>query len=477
MVLRNFLWEYSGRLLTIVVGIIITGVLSRILSPTDYGIMGLVMAVSGIASMFLEFGFGSAIVQKNDITNKQLSTIFYLNSLVGLFIYCILFLSAPYISEFYNVEELTIILRTVTITFVINPLNLVPSALIQKQMLFKQQAVRNIFTTILIGSLAIWLAYNGWGVWSLVFQSLLGAIIGLIINFMITRWKPTLYFKIGSLYSIFRYSSYLFLSSLINNVYSKFDIFLIGKVFSLSTLGQYSRAQGFEGMVRGVSSSSLLSVLFPYFSKNQDNESLLLEQWKKYFNIICFVYFLIMGFSFISAKIIFLIFFGDQWLEASDYFKLISLIGFVYPLSSLALSIIEARGYSKVFFHVEVLKKIVIFPCFLIAYYYGIKYFLVSLIFSYFIGFILNLIYLKKALNYNIKASLIDLSKYIFIISSFLLSLSFLNYNYFLNSTNIIVVTMVNGFFLFFYLLSTTIFQPTTINLLWKLLNSNILKK
>jgi len=477
MVLKNFLWEYSGRLITIGTGLIITAILSRLLSPADYGVMGLVMAVSGIARMFLEFGFGSAIVQKGDINNQQLSTIFFLNTGMGLVIYGILFSFAPLVSRFYEIPELTFILRVGAITFLLSPLNLVPSALIQKRMLFKQQATRNIFVTIIIGSFAIFLAYKGWGVWSLVFQSLLGAFLGLLINLGITKWNPILYFKISCLRSIFGYSSFLFLSSLINNVYNKFDIFLIGKLFTLSTLGQYSRAQSFEGMVRGISSSSLLTVLFPYFSKNKDNESLLIVQWKKFFNVICFAYFLIMGFSFISAKFIFLLFFGNQWLEASDYFKLISLIGFVYPLSSLALSIIEARGHSKVFFQVEVLKKIVTFPCFLIAYYYGIKYFLLSLVFSYFIGFLLNLIFLKKALKFNLKESLIDLTKYIVIVSSFLLSLSILNYDYFLNSTDVIVVATVNGSFLLFYLLSAKVFHPTTINLIYKLLISLTYRK
>ena len=463
MILKNFIWDYSGRLLTMVVSLGITGTLSRILSPSDFGLMGLVMAVSGVAGMFLDFGFSSAIIQKSDIATEELSTIFYLNFAVGIFVYCVIYLSSPYIANYYNSINLANLLKVSALVFLFIPINLVPSALIQKQMLFKQQAIRNMIVTIFIGFCTIWLAFNGWGIWSLVFQSLLGVIFSIIINIMITKWRPTFYFNLLGIKSIFKYSIFMFLSSILNNVFTKFDIFFIGKVFNLPILGQYTRAQGFDAIVRGVSSSSLLSVLFPYFSRIQHNDDLVRKQWERFFNLICFTFFLFMGWAFISSKVIFIIIFGEKWLIASYYFKIITLIGFVYPLSSLALGIMEAKGQSQDFLRVEVLKKMVIFPCFIVAYFYGITWFLISLILSYSIALVLNLIFLKRSINYNIYNTILELIKYIVIFGLFLLIAYLINFDKITNNSNIVLVLIINTIFTLYYMIAVYLVQPSTL--------------
>ncbi len=422
--------------------------------------MGLVMAVTAVANIFQDFGFSSAIVQKSDISNEQMSTIFYLNWGVGALLFICIFFIAPSIAQYYHQSTLISILRVSAITFLISPINLVPAAIIQKKMLFKQQALRNLVVSTIIGAIAIGMAYSGWGVWTLVFQGVLGAIAGLIINLIITRWQPKLYINLKGIQNIFSYSSYLFLSGFLNTIFIKVDVFLIGKVFSMSTLGQYSRAQGMDNMVRNISSSSLLSVLFPYFSKIQDNDELLENQWDKYFNLICFSYFLLSGISIICAKFVFTFLFGIQWGEAADYFKIITISGAIYPLSALALSIIQAKGNSKAFFYVEILKKIVMLPCFLVAYYHNIYSFLYALTIAYFIMFLLNLYYLSKSISISIAKFTLYFFQYFFIASLFFLIVTMFDYYYWLDSTNIWIVSLVSLVFLLYFLGSVHYLKP-----------------
>lgn len=476
MILKNFLWDYSGRLGSMVANLFVAGVLSRILSPDDYGIMGLVMAVTGVASIFQDFGFSSAIVQKNDIDNRQLSTIFFLNWFVGVFIFILIYAIAPWIAIYYKQDILIPILRVSALIFLISPLNLVPSALIQKRMLFKEQAIRNILTTIAIGILSISLALRGWGIWSLVLQSILSTILSLFINLWITKWRPFFFLNIGGISHVFKYSSYLFLSGLINTLYTKIDVFLIGKVFSLGLLGQYTKAQSMDNMVKTISSSSILGVLFPYFSKIQDDELLIKQQWEKYFNLICFIYLLITGLSFIGAKFIFTLLFGEQWNIAADYYKIIALTGAIYPLSALALSILEARGHSKAFFQVEVLKKIIAIPCFFIAYYSGVTWFLISLSIAYVLMFLLNLLFLKKAIFYNATSYLARFFQYTLVTVAFIGIASFLNYEYWINSTNIWVVLFVSILFIVYYWFTIRLLHPHTSQMILETIKTTLKK-
>lgn len=468
MIFRHFLWDYSGRLMTMLVGLSITAVLSRILTPADYGVMGIVLAVGGIAAMFLDFGFSSAIVQRQSISDEQLSTIFYLNIGVGILLYLIVFALSFWIEQYYNTEGLAFILHISAISFIVMPLNIVPTALIQKKMLFKQQALRSILISIVVGVVSIGMAYSGWGIWSLVFQTLLTLILTTILNLYIAKWKPTTQFNLLSISSIFRYSSYLFGSSLLNNLYSKIDIFLIGKVFSLAILGQYSRALWFDSVIKNISTSSLISVLLPYFSKNQDNDILLLELWEKYFNLICFSFFMFMGVGYLSAEYLFVLLFGPNWITAAEYFKIIILSGFVFPISGLALSILEAKGMGKAFFQVEILKKLIILPCFFIAYYKGVQAFLIVLVIAYFLAMLLNMFFLGKAIKYNLFTQLRELGKYIFTLTTYLLLITGIMSWLVLDFMNIWTVFFVNLFFAIYYLLFIYILQPATIFVTFK---------
>ena len=466
MVLKHLLWDYTGRLSSVVLNLVVTSLLSRILHPTDYGFIGLIVAVSSIALIFQDFGLGAAIVQKQNVDQNQLSTIFFLSLSIGILLCTIVYFAAPFIARYYQENQLTQYFRLSILGILFGSLNVVPAALVQKKMLFKQQALRNAITTICVGFVTLWLAYSGWGIWSLMLQVLMVSASTVIINFFITKWRPLFYFQLSSIREISNYSSYVFLSNVSNVIFTRIDVFIIPKVFNLSTLGFYSRAQQMDNMVRNVSSTSILGVLFPYFSTIIENDDLVLKLWERYYNLICLAYFLITGIAFINANFAFGLLFGAQWDTAANYYKLLAITGFVYPISSLALSIIQARGNGRDFFYVEILKKSCLIPTFFIAYYFDIWSFLVSLSISYLFMLILNLLFLKRAIKYRIGKYLLLTSKYFLVTLIFIGTFYYLGLIDYLDIYNFWTIFICSLLYIAYFLISMFVLQPSTYQLI-----------
>lgn len=410
---ENFFWDYLNRFGSTVISFGITVVLSRILTPSDYGLIGISMAVTGVASVLLDFGFGSAIVQNKDIDNQKLSTIFYFNLFIGGLIWGTINLSATTIGIFYESEDLRLVLYATSFSFLISAASIVPNALLMKRLEFKRMAVRSLISSLVSGLIGLLMALNGFGYWSLVVQQLSASLIVLITNFVASRWVPMLYFKYGTAKPLVKFSFYIFLSSLLNGVFNRLDAIIFGKVFSPAILGLYARAQGLDGMIRNLSSSSLLTVLFPSFSKIQDNIELLKQMFFKYFEIISFIFCLLGGIFYLGAEPLFVGMFGKQWTISSEYFKLMILGGYAYPLSSLALSIVEAKGNSRNFFIAEIYKKVIFLPIFFVAYFYGVIPFLYGYLMAVFFGTIVNFYFLSLEIETSLTSIVKLLLKYL----------------------------------------------------------------
>jgi O-antigen/teichoic acid export membrane protein len=410
----NLFWDYFNRFGNTVFSLITSTILARLLSPADYGLVGISMAVNGLAGIFLNLGFVSAIIQAKELDNKSLSTAFFMNLGISVLIYISLFFSSFWVSQFYNLEELEFIIKVSGISFIVNALNMVPSALMTRGMKFKQMAIISLISSLFSGGLGIFLAVNNYGVWSIVFQQLFGGIIVLFGFYSSTRWFPILYFKLNSISGMLKFGFYMFLSGLLEGIYLRIDIFLIAKVFSPASLGLYTRAQGLDGMIRSISSGSLLNVLFPTFTKIKEDKVQLKQLYYQYFQLISFLFCLLAGVFFIGAEQLFLILFGSQWHMAAVYFKILVLAGFAYPLSSLSLSIIEARGNSKSFFLVELVKKVLFLPTYFIAYFYGIIPFLISFVVGGFIATFINVRFLKFELAISVWQTIKFLCTYLF---------------------------------------------------------------
>ena len=292
---------------------------------------------------------------------------------IAAIIYLIIFLSSGWISEYYQIKNLENVLKVTAVGFLFSAMNVVPGALMTREMKFRQMAIISLVSSVIAGIIGITMALNNYGVWSIIAQQLITGLIGLCSYFLVTKWIPNIYFQLQSIHHMIRFGVFMFLSGLLEGVYSRIDVFLIAKVFSPASLGLYTRAQSLDSMIRSLSSASLLNVLFPTFAKLREDKEKLKVMYYQYFELISFVFCLMGGIFYILAQPLFLLLFGSKWSISADYFKILVLAGFAYPLSSLSLSIVEARGNSKNFFIVELIKKIIQLPIYFIAYFYGIK--------------------------------------------------------------------------------------------------------
>ena len=394
-------------------------VLSRVLSPADFGAVGVVLAISGLASVFLEFGFPSAIIQHKSISSTQLSTIFWGALLASIVLYAGVFFAAPFIAGFYGLPVLSGLLRLAGLAFIINAFNLVPNALIIKNMRFKEQSLRNVAITLIIGVLAVFLALQGWGAWALALQNVLTIFCASAVNYWLTRWRPVWIFRPQSVADMFHYSKFLFLSGVLDNVFTRVDAMIIGKIMNLQGVGFYTRAKSMETMVQGVMTNSLNAVIFPYFASFQDDDSALRTHFERFFLLICVAIFLFAGLAYLNAPWLFIALFGNQWASSAHYYRIIALGAFAYPLSALMLNVINARGNSRDFFKAELWKKLVFLPTFALLW-WSIDAFLYAWVVGLCIAFCINLYYLKRSLPINTSKLLRSVSKYMTLLLCFL---------------------------------------------------------
>lgn len=398
MLLKNILWDYAGRFSLLFVNLAITGVLSRILTPADYGAVGIVLAVGGLASIFLEFGFSAAIIQQSGVRAVQLSTVFYVALAGSAAAYGLSFLLAPVLARFYALPELTPLLRVSALGFIVNAWNLVPGALITKNMMFREQTIRNVGLSALIGAVAIVLALRGWGMWALVLQGLMSAVLMVLVNHWLTRWRPRRLFRLASIAEMFHFGKYLFLAGVLDAVFTRLDALLIGKAAGIQSVGFYTRAKGMENMVQGVTTSSLNAVMFPYFSKIKDDAEQVAALYHRFFGIIAALIFGFTGLAYINAPWAFDLLFGNQWATSAGYYRILALSAFAYPLSALILNVVSARGNSKDFLKAELWKKLIILPAFAFVF-WSLEAFLYAWVTALVLAFGVNLHFLKRSVS------------------------------------------------------------------------------
>jgi O-antigen/teichoic acid export membrane protein len=409
---KNLFWDYFGKFGSTIFSLITTSILARILSPEDYGLVGISVAINGIAGIFFNFGLYSAIIQSDELDNKQLSTVFFFNLIIALLLWGIIFYLSPILGRFFEITQIENILTITSIAFLINGLAMVPFALLTKAMRFKTLSIISMIANLISGVIGIILALKGYGVWSLVLQQLLNALFAMFGYYFKANWLPILKFRLQSINAMLRFGFYMFLSGFLDGVFTRIDVFLIGKVFTPATLGFYTRAQGLDSQIRILSSSSLLGVLFPMFSQMKHDKVELKKLFCKFFELVSFSFCFFGGFFFLNSNIIFRLLFGPQWSESAVYFQYFILVGFAYPLSSMTLSLIEAQGDSKSFFRVEIIKKILVTPTYFIAFYFGIKMYLLSYIVFCIVGTFLNVYFATFHIDIRVVDSLMILLRY-----------------------------------------------------------------
>lgn len=350
-------WNAIGRFSTQGVNFVIGLVLARLLSPSDYGIVGMVGIFFAIAQTFIDSGFGSALIRKNDCNDADYSTAFYFNIVVAIVCCICLSLLSPYIANFFNTPILKDIVRVMSLNMFIGSFAIIHNTKLTHSIDFKSQAKVGLVTAIISGSIGILMAYKGLGVWSLVYQNLIATIVRVILLFIYTSWIPQWRFSKESFKYLFGFGSKILMSSLLHTIYSNMTTLIIGKAYTAKDLGFYTRGQTLASFPSTNISGVLQSVTYPVLSKIQDDDKYLIESYRKLISMTSMVIFFGMFLLAALAKPLIQTLLTDKWLDAVIYLQIFC-FGYMFDhINSMNLNILYVKGFSNLVLRLEIIKK------------------------------------------------------------------------------------------------------------------------
>lgn len=389
--------------------------MARILSPSDYGILGIIGIFIALSDTFIDSGFTNALINKKNCTNKDYSTVFYFNIIISIAFFCILFVAAPFIAEFYKNQVLIWTTRAMALSFVISSVGAVPMTIMTKELRFKSKAIISVIVALCSGAIGIYLAYNGFGVWALVWQTVLSVLIRVAIYVIYVRWFPLLLFSKQSLNELFGFGSKLLGSNIIFTIYNNIYSLVIGKVFSPMQLGYYTRADGYSRLIPINVSGVLSKILLPILSKVQDNDNELISLHRQF--VIMTSVFIFPGCLFLAglaAPLVYLLI-SEKWMPIVPLLQILCFAGIFDHFSSINGNFILTKGRSDFFLKMHIVTKPIGIIILLLSIWFNIKIVAFGKVVYSICCFITGYFYLKKVLNISFQATLPEIVKLLFI--------------------------------------------------------------
>lgn len=357
--LSSLIWKFAERSGAQIIQFIVSVILARLLTPSDYGLIGLITVFISIALVFAQSGLGQALVQRKNIDNVEFSTVFYFSMAFSILLYTILFLCAPLIAEFYKSYKLINVIRVLGITVIIGAINSVQQAYIQKTMQFKRFFYSTLSGTLVSAIIGIAMAYSGYGIWSLVLQQVTNQFVNTVVLWFTVKWRPIFTFSIKKAKRLFTYGWKLLCSSLLDTIYNNIYSLIIGKFYTSSDLGYYNRGKQFPMLVIQNVNSAIDSVLFPVLSGAQDDKNRLKAMVRRSIVTSTFIIFPCMAGLAAIAKPLTILLLTEKWLPAVPFIQFCCFTYAFWPIHTANLQAIKAVGRSDIFLKLEIIKKIV----------------------------------------------------------------------------------------------------------------------
>ena len=406
---KGVIWSAVDRFSAQGIQFVFSILIARLLVPEDYGVIAMLNIFLAVSQTFIDSGFGTALIRKIDRTETDFSTVFYFNIAVAVFFYLGLFFAAPAIANFYNTPLLVPVTRVTAINLVIGSLSGIHNAKLSIAIDFKSRAKISIVSAVLTGSVGLWMAYSGYGVWALVVQTVFAGIIRTIMLWIIVKWYPKLVFSWKSFKEMFSFGSKLLASGLLDTIYNNIYPLVIGKIFSPSTLGLYAKAKSLADFPSANITGVLQNVTFPVLSSIQNEEDRLADAYKRFLRISAFVIFpLMLGLSSVADPFIRLAL-TDKWEGAIYLLQIICFALMWYPIHAINLNILSVKGRSDYFLKLEIIKKVqgVFILCITVP--MGIVAMCYGQVINSMISLIWNTHYTKKLIGYGFLAQIKDL--------------------------------------------------------------------
>lgn len=425
-------WSFADNLansgITFLVGII----LARILSPAEFGLIGMITIFIAVSNSIVDSGFSSALIRKAKTKDIDFNTVFYFNLCLSIVLYLILFFCAPAISQFFNEPILNPITKVMGSILIINAFGIVQRTLLVKEVDFKTQTKISFIASIISGFVGVWMALRGFSVWSLVGQQILRQFLNSIFLWIFNAWRPALEFSVKSFQELFEFGSKLLISSLIDTIYRNIFYLIIGKFYTTEQLGQYTRADQFNQIFSSNLTAVVQKVSFPVLCSIQDDEKRLKQVYQRILKSTMLVVFAFMLGLAAIAKPLVLILIGVKWLPSVIYLQIICFAGMLYPLHAINLNILLVKGRSDLFLRLEIIKKIISAIPIYLGIFHGIEFMLWGSVVISFAAYLLNSYYSAMLINYSTWVQIKDISPSFLVsifVASVMWSLTLLNYS------------------------------------------------
>lgn len=407
--ISGLIWSFTDSLanqgLTFIIGII----LARLLTPKEFGLIGMITIFIAVSESFINSGFSQALIRKNDCTETDLSTTFFFNMAAGILFFILLFITAPLVSSFFKEPQLIILIRVLGAVLIIDAFTIVQRTTLTRRIDFKLQTKVSVISTGFSGIVSISMAFTGFGVWSLVAKTISQRMMNSFLLWLWNKWRPLLVFSRRSFRDLFSFGSKLLASGLIDTIYRNVYYLIIGKYFSAQELGFYTRADHFKDLPSKNINNVISRVSYPVLSQLQDDPVKLKAGYKKIIKSTMFVTFILMtGLAAIAEPLVITLI-GEKWRQSIIYLQLLCFVGAMYPLHALNLNMLNVQGRSDLFLKLEIIKKLLAIPTIVIGIICGIQVMIFGMWFNTIFAYYLNSYYSGRFISYSMREQINDI--------------------------------------------------------------------
>lgn len=403
-------WSFTDSILNQGITFLVGIVLARLLSPEEYGLLGILMIFIVISEGIVNSGLSNALIRKQGATEEDYNTVFLTNLVLSFAMYGVLFLCAPLIGVFFDKPQLSVLLRVIGVMVILNALSLVPNAKLVKKVDFKTITYCSFTASVISGVVGISMALTGYGVWALVGQQVVRQLTLTIALWIANRWLPQLQFSVASFKELWGFGWKLLVSGLINNIWNEIYKVVIGKCYTPQTLGQYTQAHFYADLFSRNMTNVIQRVSYPVLSQMQDEKERLKQAYRQVIKVTMLVTFVFMFGLAGCAKQFIYVLIGDQWLPCVHYLQIICLFMALYPLHAINLNMLQVQGRSDLFLKLEIIKKCIGVIPLLLGIFVNIYWMLLGTVVTGWIAYYLNAYYSGPYLDYSVLMQIRDIT-------------------------------------------------------------------
>ena len=406
--IHSFKWSFIEKLVSFVFSFVVGVLVARVLSPSDYGVMGLIVIFVSLSQIILDGGFSLALIQKKDVSDEDYSTVFFVNVFFALLLYAIVFFLSTFIADFYSIPDIRLLMKVVGLNILVNALSLVQTAKLTKELRIKLQSKISLIVLLVSGLLSLILVYNGGGVWTLVFQTFVKNVLNTLLLWYYSSWRPYWVLKLSSVMSMLRFSGNILTLGILGVVYDNMFSMIIGKVYTPREVGYYTKANQIQQMPLSLYTSSLTKILLPILSEADLSAERLKKVYSEFIVISAMIIFPIMFIISAISEPLVLWLFTDKWAGMIPYLRIMSLYGIFYPLIAINVNLLLVKNKSGLCLRLDIFKFILAFVLIFV-----VRNSVIDLLIGfgafYVFGYFLHALITSNLIDYKLKDQLSDI--------------------------------------------------------------------